>query len=750
MSIKDATARVRLHGAERGWTLYQQLFAEEPGQFDVGLYRLRMEELLPPDNPANALFYRALEYALDLHEGQTRKSGAPYISHPCAVAYILAKEMGIRDPEMLAAAILHDVIEDVPFIDYEIIERAFGTVVADLVEGCTKMTRLHQDRAVLKDLTHSKILQTASQRLGVLVVKLADRLHNLRTLHYLPKPKQQRIAQETVEIYAPLAAKLNIFALKRELYHLSLSYLYPKKSKKILNALRSLYGHDSILEITERLKEAFAHRGMDVIVRSRVKGLGTYYDGAKGTLRLANAENRVDFTVVLPCNEVDACYCALGVVNSTLTPVPRSLRDFIANPKNNGYMSLHTRIHYKGENYLVKVRTAAMDEWASHGLLSQWNNPEMITEAYLKDISEFLRSVGEYGGPPPQRRNLIQLSEAEEVTVYTPHGDAHTFPLGSIVLDFAFKIHSDLGSHCMGAIIGGRRVPPTQRLKDGDTVRVLKAETAVRFDPDLERLCVTPKARNAISKEIARRRRNCACLIGRDLLLQELLSHGWTSKALEREEVPLILEVLNVKSLEDLFAMIGQDLVSPHAFLYYLQDVPKKSEGKTRLRPEEKDESAHERKVLKVNDLDPAVHRFAGCCHPYPGEPNVLATLSERGVTFHRSRCSDVTERHGLPAHKLLDVRWGDESPWRSPMAMWVRVMGSDKQALLPLLGNIPSEIEVRRLEGQFRTNLPQWVTFQVILKGFEDAQRLFGCFPSGTVIVERYGSLDAAIDLED
>ncbi len=728
--------------------MYQQLLSEEPGQFDLGVYRLRMEELLPPQEPGNALFYRALDYAQDLHEGQIRKSGAPYISHPCAVAYILAKEMGIRDPEMLAAAILHDVIEDVPRIDYEVIESAFGTVVADLVEGCTKMTRLHQDRAVLKDLTHSKILQTASQRLGVLIIKLADRLHNLRTLHYLPKPKQQRIAQETVEIYAPLAAKLNIFPLKRELYHLSLSYLYPKKSKKILNALRSLYAHAGVTEITERLREAFARRNMEVVIRSRVKGLGTYYDAAKGTLRLANAENRVDFTVVLTSNNVDACYCALGVVNATVTPIPRSLRDFIANPKNNGYMSLHTRIHHKGENYLVKVRTAAMDEWATHGVLSQWNHPERITEAYLKEVSEFLRSVGEYGGPPPQRRTLIQLSEAEEVTVYTPHGDAHTFPVGSIVLDFAFKIHSDLGNHCVGAVIGGRRVPPTHRLKDGDTVRVIKAEAAVRFDPDLERLCMTPKARNAIAREIARRRRICAHDVGKDLLLQELAQHGLPQETLEREEVPLILEVLNVKSLEDLFVMIGQDLVSPRAFLYYLQDVPKKTMGKLKLRAEE--DQGHERKVLKVSGLDPAVHRFAGCCHPYPGESQVLATLSERGITFHRARCSDVTERHGLPPHKLLDVQWAENPPWESPVAMWVKVMVGDRQALLPLLGRIPTRIEVRRLEGQFRKDLPQWAAFQVVLGGFEEARQLFGCFQPGTVIVERYGSLDAALDLGD
>ncbi|WP_448383407.1 HD domain-containing protein [Desulfosoma sp.] len=726
--------------------MYQQLFTEEPGQFDVGIFRLRMEELLPPEDEKNALFFRALDFAEKLHAGQVRKSGSPYISHPCAVAHILAKEMGIRDPEILAAAILHDVIEDVPAVDYELIQQRFGTAVADLVDGCTKMTRLHLDRAVLKDLTHSKILQTASQRLGVLIVKLADRLHNLRTLHYLPKPKQQRIAQETVEIYAPLAAKLNIFPLKRELYHLALSYLYPKKSKKILNVLRSLYAHPHVSEITERLREAFARKGMEVQIRSRVKGLGTYYDASKGTLRLNNAENRVDFTVVLPSDDVDACYCALGVVNTTLAPVPRSLRDFIANPKNNGYMSLHTRIHYKGENYLVKVRTAAMDAWATHGVLSQWNNPERITDAYLKEVSEFLRSVGEYGGPPPQRRNLIQLSEAEEVTVYTPHGDAHTFPVGSIVLDFAFKIHSDLGNYCMGAVVGGRRVPPTYRLKDGDTVRVIKAETAVPFDPDLERLCMTPKARNAIAREIARRRRNCAYRVGRDILLQELGHHGISQEALEGEEVPLILEVLNVKSLEDLFVLIGQDLLSPHAFLYYLQDVPKKPVPRGRIRPPE--DEAHQRHVLTVEELDPAVHKFAGCCHPYPGESRLLATLSERGITFHRARCSDVMERHELPPHKLLDVIWAEDRPWSSPIAMWLKVFSSEKQALLPLLGTIPPGIEVRTLEGRFRKDALQWASFQVVLGGYEEARRLFRCFPPGAVLVEKYGALNAAVDL--
>ncbi|MFP5214003.1 MAG: HD domain-containing protein, partial [Acidobacteriota bacterium] len=215
--------------------------ASEPGDtqdFNLDQYKDRIARHLDPANEANHLFFDALQFAYDLHAGQRRKSGAPYISHPCAVAEILARELRFKDPVLLAAALLHDVVEDVPYITTEDIENRFGLTVAEIVDGLTKLERYHMDRAILKDLTHSKIFLSASRRLGVLLIKLVDRLHNLRTLHYLPLAKRQRIALETVEIYAPIAARFNIFPLKRELYHIALSHLYPKKSKKILQYIR--------------------------------------------------------------------------------------------------------------------------------------------------------------------------------------------------------------------------------------------------------------------------------------------------------------------------------------------------------------------------------------------------------------------------------------------------------------------------------------------------------------------------------
>ncbi|SMC26939.1 GTP pyrophosphokinase [Desulfacinum hydrothermale DSM 13146] len=704
--------------------------------FDVERYREAMACHLDLGDPGSQLFFQALDYAQELHRGQVRKSGAPYISHPCAVAEILVKEMGILDPEMLAAAVLHDVIEDVPEVSFQSLERRFGSVVAELVDGCTKMTRSRKDRAALKDLTHSKILQTASRRLGVLVIKLADRLHNLRTLHYLSQPKRQRIAQETVEIYAPLAAKLNIFSLKRELYHLALSYLYPRKSKKILNTLKLLDTDEHVLEMEQRLRRAFEEAGLPVQIRRRVKGLGTYYDSGKKTLRLTNTENRVDFTIVVDTEDVRQCYFALGVVDTLFRPVPRTIRDFIANPKNNGYMSLHTRVHFRGENYLIKIRTQAMDQWARQGLLSQWRRSAQIDEAYLEEISDFLRTIGEYGGGGAQRRHLIQLSEAEEVTVYTPLGDAHVFPQGSIVLDFAYKIHSDLGNHCKGALVNGRFVRPTHVLSDGETVEILKAAERLDLDPDLESLCRTPKARSAINREVNRRRRDYAQWVGQEILRQELEHHGFPRNLITSEITRLILDVLNLKSVQDLFVQVGQDLVSPHLVLYYLLDATPRPVTQAKLKAQF--DQDHPRNVLRVPALDPVIHKFAGCCHPFPGERGVVATLSERGITFHRGNCRDLSERHDLPSQRLMDVRWVKGATWTRPIYARLRIQTKDKAPLLHVIGSVPGDIEVCHVHGHFDRS-GQWAVLDVVLRGFDDARRFFGAFPPASAALERY-----------
>ncbi|NTW37785.1 MAG: HD domain-containing protein, partial [Syntrophobacteraceae bacterium] len=361
----------------------------DPHAFDLEHYESRMQRYLKKSRD-NHVFFEALRFAHDLHAGQRRKSGAPYISHPCAVAEILARELQFTDPVLLAASLLHDVVEDIPSVSLNDIEERFGGIVAELVDGCTKLTRRHLDRSVLRDMTHSKIFLSASRRLGVLVIKLADRLHNLRTLHYLAQAKRQRIAQETVEVYAPIAARFNIFPLKRELYHLALSFLYPRKSKKIMQFIREVRNSEPTTEADKRLQRIFADAGMDVQIRPRAKGLGSYYHHLKRTLDLANGENHIDFAIILQSERVLDCYTALGLVNTHFTPIPRSLRDFISNSKNNGYQSLHVRVHDAGQNYLMKIRTPEMDRWATYGILREWDAQKSLSDEHWQEVSELL------------------------------------------------------------------------------------------------------------------------------------------------------------------------------------------------------------------------------------------------------------------------------------------------------------------------------------------------------------------------
>ena len=710
--------------------------------FDLDHYRARLTRYVDDKKEENRIFFEAMQFAHDLHAGQRRRSGAPYISHPCAVAEILAREMRIRDPLLLVAALLHDVVEDVPTIGLEEIEHSFGEVVVELVDGCTKLTRSHLDRATLKDLTHSKIFLSASRRLGVLIIKLADRLHNLRTLHYLPQAKRQRIAQETVEVYAPIAARFNMFPLKRELYHLALSYLYPRKSKKILHFIRDTRNSPQVMEIESTLHGLFASAPYDVTVRPRAKGLGSYYDPLKRSLELTNTENHVDFAVVLHTDDVLSCYYGLGLINTSFPPIPRTLRDFIASPKTNGYKSIHVRIHVGGQNYLMKIRTTEMDRWTTYGIVHDWESEPSLSDDRWQEISELLRNIGEYGGAGPQRKALIQLSETEEIFVYSPKGDIYYLPKNSVVLDFAYRIHSELGDYCEGANVNNERVPPTQFLKDGDTVKILTSSEPLDVDPGLEDLCKTPKARTAINRGLQQKRRQFAQEAGRQILLQELRRHGLPVDLIDGDETRLILEFLNLKDLSELFVRLGQDLISPHLLLYYLEFPPQHRERVQQLPTDNMME--YERNTLLVPELEKAVHKFARCCNPFPGQEHVVATISERGVTFHHRDCADLRSRHDLQPQQLLDVDWDRKLQWKHPLMFHLQIFQETPVSLLPSLARLGPDVHIRAMESTLDKNDQPAVRLFVTFKTFEESRGFFMCLHRERIMIEDYGREEA------
>lgn len=702
--------------------------------FDVEAFRMRMAKQLDPENSNHRIFFDALEFAIKLHAGQRRKSGAPYISHPCAVAEILVREMNFRDPVLLAAALLHDVVEDVPWLTIEDIESRFGARIAELVDGCTKLARYHLDRSALKDLTHSKIFISASRRLGVLIIKLADRLHNLRTLHFLPQTKRQRIAQETIEVYAPIAARLNLYPLKRELYHLALSFLYPKKSKKILNIMRDISNSSEVTHIESNLIKMLEETGIPAEVRTRPKGLGSYYDPLKRTLDPHYPENYVDFAVILKTTEYLTCYTVLGLVNNGFSSIPRSLRDFIANPKTNGYRSLHIRIHLSGNNYLVKIRTSEMEECASGGILRAWDAQKGLSDEHWQEISELLRDIGEYGGAATQRKALIRLSESEEIYAYSPAGDIYYLPKGSIVLDFAYRIHSELGDYCDGANVNSVWVPITYRIKEGDTIEILTSSEPLDVDPDLEEFCKTPKARTAINKHLQQRRLRFAQDVGKDILLQEISRHNLSASVLEGESVRLMLEILNLKDLAELYVRVGQDLVSPQLILYYIET----SQGNEEAR--EPGAPSFEHNVLTVSTLDKSIFKFARCCNPLPGQDNVVALLSERGTAFHHRNCMDLHERHGLEPQQLLDVKWNPGTVWRHPLVFHIYILDQNLRDTLPALADLPEQIRIQNISSTTDRHNRQTVRISVVFQSFGEASLFFSHLPVERTVIEEFG----------
>jgi len=486
------------------------------------------------------------------------------------------------------------------------------------------------------------------------------------------------------------------------------------------------------------LQEAFARVSCPITLRPRPKGLGSYYDSIKRTLEITNTENSIDFVVLLHSEDIVNCYTALGIVNTTFSPIPRSLRDFIATPKNTGYRSLHVRIHFEGQNYLIKIRTPSMDEWASFGILTEWDSQKPLSDEHWREISELLRTIGEYEGAGPKRKALIRLSEAEEIFVYSPKGDIYYLPKESIVLDFAYRVHSEFGDHCSGAILNNEWVPLTHTLKDGDSVEILTSPEPIEVDPDLENLCKTPKSRTAINKRLHLERQNYAQEVGREILLQEFRRNGLPDDLLYGEDMQLVMEFLNIKDLADLFTRVGQDRTSPGVILYYLKAPLSGVDDLAGLEPARS--FPLERNKLCISELDKAIHKFARCCNPYPGQEGMVAILSERGITFHRGDCTDLLQKHDLAPQELLDVIWNKDKVWRHPLTFHVHVLMETIQSLLPALARAPSSVTVQSVEGRTDKHDQPMMGLVVQLRDFSEAQRFFACLPRYRTSIEDYG----------
>jgi GTP pyrophosphokinase len=664
--------------------------------FDLEIYRTQMRQLLG-DNPGANVFWQALDFAIEAHDDQWRKSGEAYIMHPCSVAKILAEEMDVTHPEILAAALLHDTVEDVEEITVDLVGEKFGQYVEAIVDGCTKITQFTGDKQTHYKMIHRKIFSGAALRPEVMLVKLADRMHNLRTLSSMPQHKRQKVADETIDIYAPLASALGLFSLKREMFSRALSYKFPKQSARLMGHIKQIGEAPAVLDIVHQLEQRAETIWFTCRVNIRAKGLWAYYD-AKNRILRKEIDNPVEILIVV--ENTAACYQALGILNQAFPPLPRTLRDFIASPKHTGYQSLHARANIKGKEFLFKIRTEDMARRAQRGLFKGWSSKNSTQRRFIREIQEMFDAL--ISDESMSYRDMIAASGKKEIYTYTPQGDLIYLPVNSTVLDFAFRVHTDIGHTCLGAMIGNKRGPLNTILKDGDVVRIIRAERPIHFDLKTLELCQTPRARSELSKTFKIRSQQVAQSIGLSVISQEIRRYGLPADLLARTDFNKLLESFDLKNIDELYLQIGEGRLRLPVLIDRIKTILFPDHPPL-IRP------TGAFNTIELTTLDPAFIKISACCKPSPTESRLYGLLSERGLSVHSMNCPKL-ETIKLQREDIVYVRWKQKETFVAKKQTLV-FMAATRQKIMMYCGMAPAEMKLLDLVvlSKSPTATPDW-----------------------------------------
>jgi guanosine-3',5'-bis(diphosphate) 3'-pyrophosphohydrolase len=613
----------------------------------------------------NETLIRAYELAKAAHDGQFRRSGEPYITHPLAVATILA-DLGMP-PASLVAALLHDAAEDTDYGLVEI-ERDFGAEVAGLVDGVTKLDKVKYGQSSASE-TVRKMVVAMAKDIRVLVIKLADRLHNMQTIDAMPRENQERKARETLEIYAPLAHRLGMNALKWELEDLSFRAMYPKMYEEIKSLVdtRTPARDEQLRVVEEVLGKALKSAKIDAEISSRPKHYFSVYQ--KMIVRGRDFDDIYDLVGVrILVDSLNDCYSALGTVHSLWSPVPGRFKDYIAMPKLNMYQSLHTTvIGPTGKPVEVQIRTFDMHRAAEWGIAAHWRYKQQSVGnktgpddmAWLRQLMEWQRETSD---PEEFMDSLIYDLGKEEVFVFTPKGDVIALPKGSTPVDFAYTVHTEVGHRCVGAKVNNRLVPLEHTLNDGDTIEIVTSK-AQEPSPNRDWLdfVQSPRARSKIKAWFAKEARVESSEVGREDLTKLMRREGLPFKKLMSGDALLIIaRELGASDLHQLFLMIGEGKVSATFVVKRLIAAHGGREGLAEdisssvvVPPRRRTDI--ERPAVEVTGVDDVLVKLARCCTPVPGDQIVGFVTKGSGVSVHRSDCANVTQ---LEPDRLVDVRW--------------------------------------------------------------------------------------------
>ncbi len=633
------------------------------------------------------LIEQAYAAAHRAHADQVRRSGEPYISHPLGVALILA-ELGLDDVT-IAAALLHDAVEDTD-LTMQGLEESFGPEVSAIVDGVTKLERMHYgSRAAQQAATIRKMLVAVAKDIRVLLIKLADRLHNMRTIASLPEHKQLRIAQETLDIYAPLAHRLGIGDVKWQLEDLSFAVLYPRRYAEIEQLVFSQApergGHlDSVLD---ELRTRLAELQIDAEVSGRPKHFWSIYE--KMVVRDKDFDEVLDLVGVrVVVDSVKDCYAALGSIHAWWRPVQGRFKDYIAMPKFNLYQSLHTTVVGPGGRPVeVQIRTADMHRRAEFGVAAHWGYKEDRAPTNTADMVWLQRLVDwqhETEDPEQFMKILKGDLEQDEVFVFTPKGKPITLPTGATPVDFAYAIHTEVGHRCIGARANGRLVPLDAMLASGDTVEIVtsKVENASPIADWLE-FVVTPRARSKIRQWFSRERREDAIDAGRDDLVHALRHEGLpVEKIMGSRLLAAVAEEMHYGDLDAFYGAIGEQHVAPKAVAQRVRAQLAGGPEQLPVTARRPSRSSARRKSAGVHaeGLDDVMIRLSRCCTPVPGDEIIGFVTRGRGVSVHRSDCANASGLAGQ-TERLVEVEWDHDAS--GAYVVMVDVEALDRSRLL-------------------------------------------------------------------
>ena len=687
---------------------------------------------------------KAYVFSATVHQGQVRLSGEPYLTHPMEVAGILVDMK--MDAATIITGLLHDTVEDT-LTTAKQIKEGFGKDVAFLVEGLTKIGKItfaSQEERQAENFR--KMMLAMSSDIRILLVRLADRIHNMRTLQFQPEDRQRYIAKETLELYAPLANRLGINWMKVELEDLSFRYLdYAAYNDLAKRVMKSREKREAYAKEVRGVIQAEMHRnGIVGQVEGRAKHFFSIFSKMKEQhLNFDEVYDLTAFRIILASNEEKKCYEALSMVHALWKPVPGRFKDYIAMPKANGYRSLHTTvIGPYGERVEIQIRTQEMHEWAEEGIAAHWRYKEGRAaegeeDQQIKRLRELLEFQQDANTPREFMSNLKMALFPDEVYVFTPTGDVRSFPKGATPIDFAYSIHTDVGNSCIGAKVNRNIVPLKYQLQNGDTVEII-TQAGHHPSKDWLKIVVTPRAIGKIRLWVKTEERNKSIALGKDLLEKEFKkNHLKFSSVIRSEEFKKLLGEFSVDTAEDLMAIVGYGKVSPKRVAHHFIPEEEAKIEEPATEKAKKKAGASSAVGISITGVEDVLVRFAHCCDPIPGDDIVGYISRGRGVTIHTQNCPSIQD---LDPERVVDVQWNVKEKTTYPVHL--RVVTKDKKGLLADISAVISALDVNISHAEINTtpDLEATSDFNIEVKDLKQFSELTAALRKlkGVIAVER------------